>query len=145
MGHHQPNRDTLAQELQEVRKELDEWRRLEGAPKRIPEAIWRKATEIAVRHGVGGVAAGLRIDHTKLKSKVAAARASDTTAMVAVPQGLQSAPTNFVELFGAPQTAPASVIASCVLQVESARGSRLMLEVSGLDAPGLALLLKEFA
>lgn len=148
MGH-QPNQDMLERELQELRKPLDEWRRLQGAPKRIPEAIWVKATELAAQHGVGVVAAGLSLDHSKLKGKVAAAlpaRTSKKTTLVAAPRQSQPVAASFVELFEAATTvASAPSMTTCVLQVESSRGSRLRMEVGGLDATGLALLLKEFA
>lgn len=145
MGH-QPNRE-LEQELQKLRKPLEKWRRQNGAPKRIPEEIWVKATELACRHGVGAVAAGLRLDYSKLKGKVADASSSrtDKEAMtVATPGQPPSAEANFVEIFGA-TSMPMTASTTCVLQVESYRGSRLRMEVGGLDAPGLALLLREFA
>jgi hypothetical protein len=139
----------VEQELQEVRKPLDEWRRLAKPPKRIPDQIWERATELAIRHGVGVVAAGLHLDHSKLKGKVAAAspiRADKKRTMAACPRQPQPVEATFVELFGAatPVAKPPS-ITTCVLQIESSRGSRLRMEVGGLDAPGLALLLKEFA
>jgi len=144
---HQPNRQLLEQELLKARKPLDEWRRQEGRPKRIPEAIWEKATELATRHGVGAVAAGLRLDYSKLKGKVAAGSPSRTekkTTMIATSRQPRPVETNFVELFGA-TSAAVTPSTTCVLQVESCRGSRLRMEVGGLDASGLALLLKEFA
>jgi hypothetical protein len=144
---HQLDREVVEQELQEARRPLDEWRRLATGPKRIPEPIWEKATELAIRHGVGGVAAGLHLDHSKLKGKVAAASPvpARKKVMVAGPRQPQPVEASFVELFGATTASSAPSMTTCVLQVESSRGSRLRMEVGGLDAPGLALLLKEFA
>ena len=146
MGH-QLDREVLEQELQEARRPLDEWRRVAKGPKRIPEPIWERATELAIRHGVGVVAAGLHLDHSKLKSKVAAASfgPGDKKALVATgPRQPQPVEASFVELFGATTATSPPSITTCVLQVESSRGSRIRMEVGGLDAPGLALLLKEF-
>ena len=147
MGH-QLDREVLGQELQEARRPLDEWRRLATGPKRIPEPIWERATELAIRHGVGVVAAGLHLDHSKLKGKVAAAspiRAEKKAMMAAGPRQPQPVEASFVELFGATTASSAPSMTTCVLQVESSRGSRLRMEVGGLETPGLALLLKEFA
>jgi hypothetical protein len=146
---HQLDREAVEQELQEARGPLDEWRRLATGPKRIPEPIWERATELAIRHGVGVVAAGLRLDHSKLKGKVAAVspvRADKKAMMVTAPRQPQPVGASFVELFGTTTSASSTPsTTTCVLQVESSRGSRLRMEVGGLDAPGLALLLKEFA
>ena len=143
----QPNQATLEQELQEIRRPLECWRSLEGVPNRIPEEVWEKATDLAARHGVGLVAAGLHLNHSKLKRKVEALRSAGTRAKskVVAPAKLATIEPAFVELFGTPDTPVVTSQSSCVLQVESPRGARLRMEVGGLDAAGLALLLKEFA
>ena len=143
----QPNQATLEQELQEIRKPLESWRSLEGVPNRIPEEVWGKATELAARHGVGIVAAGLHLNHSKLKRKVEALKSAETRAKskAIAPGSLATIEPAFVELFGTPAAPGPTSQSSCVLQVESPRGARLRMEVGGLDAVGLALLLKEFA
>ena len=83
----------------------------------------------------------LRLDHATLKRRVQTRRLAGE-AMVPVSGDHPVAPT-FVELFGTASNQP--TLTPCILQIESHRGSRVRVEVGGLDAPGLAILLREFA
>jgi hypothetical protein len=140
---HQPNRDALVRELAEARKPLDNWRRQHGAPNPIPAAVWEKAVELASRHGVGVVAAGLRLDYAKLKRKLA--ESEKTVALVAPVRPTRSVKPSFVELFG-PSSLPVETPAQlgpCVVRIRSARGIQVRLDLDGSDTSGLAKLLKE--
>jgi hypothetical protein len=129
----------FTQQLDELRQSLDHWRREGRTPRRIPDEIWDQAVAAAAVHGVGPVAKDLHLDHAKLKSLLASKS----------PQGLVAArtqeppiPATFFELVAPPQLS--SSLGQCVLSVESGRGGRMRVEVSGLDVPGLALLVREF-
>lgn len=141
----QPTREALQQELAEAKGLLEDWRRRKSNRRDpIPAMLWDKAVELASRHGVGAVAAGLRLDHAKLKSKLAEA----TRAAVTLPVPVQSAaPVNtaFVELFSIPPTqseAPAQPNRH-VVRFRSPRGLQVRLDWADSDISGLAKLLKE--
>ena len=143
MGH-QPNRETLQQELAEARGALEDWRRRKSVRDPIPAQLWDEAVELAGRHGVGAVAAGLRLDHAKLKSKLSEATKSPVTLPVPV-QRATPAKTAFVELFGTPPThsaAPAQPNVH-VVRLRSPRGLQVRLDWYDSDISGLAKLLKE--
>ena len=141
----QTNRDAAQQELAKARGLLEDWRRRKSNRRDpIPGALWDKAVELAGRHGVGAVAVGLRLDHTKLKSKLAEA----TRAAVTTPVPVQrAAPVQnaFVELFSNPQSPPeGSAQPRChVLRFRSSRGLQVRLDWAGSGISGLAKLLKE--
>lgn len=133
------DQEQFTRTLSKLKERLEEWRsNVElGRRRRIPEPLWERATELAAQYGVAAVSVPLRLDHAKLKAKVEAHRCA------LQPSGHKSPTSEFVEIFGNP--AAPQPLAPCVLQIESHRGSRVRLEVGGLDAPGLALLLREFA
>ena len=138
MGH-QLSREALQQELAEVREPLEDWRRhRKNSRDPIPATLWDKAVELASRHGVGAVAAGLRLGHAKLKSKLTEA----AKATVTLPVPVQTA---FVELFGTPPSpseAPAQP-SRPVVRFKSPRGLQVRLDWGDSDVSGLAKLLKE--
>lgn len=130
-----PNREMLEQELVAVKRRLDDWRRQEGRPNPIPNAIWDRAVELAAHHGVGPVAAGLKLDHAKLKAKLAATKGSEMVATV---------PQAFVELFSGPTTAAkTSTVGSCVMRVSSPKGVRVRVDLANVGMAELATLLRE--
>ena len=134
------DKEQLTRALSKLSERLEEWRshsKGEIGRRRIPEPIWERATELAGLYGVAAVSIPLRLDHAKLKSKVEARRRALQPSKPKLP-----AP-EFVEIFG--NSAPPQSLAPCVLHIESHRGSRVRLEVGGLDAPGLAIILREFA
>lgn len=127
-----------AAQLSMLGKKLDEWRRNGRKPRRIADDIWEGAVALAGEYGVGPISKSLGLDHAKLKDKMlerAGARCL-TPALSKAP-----APATFVELLQGPSV---TVLAPCVLQVDSGRGSRMQVEVGGLDVPGLATLIREF-
>lgn len=143
MGH-SPNRDALDQELAKTKGLLEDWRRRKSNRRDpIPASLWEKAVELASRHGVGAVAAGLRLDYTKLKSKLAEA----ANAAVTVPIPVQRAAPAFVELFSAPssssEASTQSKPAGHVVRIRSSRGLQVRLDWNDSDISGLARLLRE--
>lgn len=137
MGH-QGNREMLKRELAAARRPLDEWRRREGRPNPIPEAIWGRAVELAARHGVGPVATGLKLDYAKLKAKLA------TSEGHVVTTALQPASPTFVELFNGPTSVTkAAAVGPCVIRVSSPKGVRVRVDLASIGASELGTLLKE--
>jgi hypothetical protein len=142
---HQPNREALQQDLANVRGPLEDWRRRKSGRDAIPTTLWDKAVELASRHGVGAVAAGLRLDHAKLKSKLA--EATKATVTLPVPAQRATPVSNaFVELFGSASPSSPSVIPARpthVVRFRSPRGVQVRLDWGDSDVSGLAMLLRE--
>ena len=137
-----PAVSSVTQELSNLKTKFEDWRnQSQKGSRRIPEPLWEEATQLAVRFGVSTVSCPLRLDYARLKKRVLAKTAGGETMLRPVKR-TSPITTEFVELFGSRNSCRA--LNSCVLQVESARGSRMRVDIDGLDAPGLALLLREF-
>ena len=129
----------LELELAGVKQALDEWRRREKPPKPIPAPIWSEAVSLAKRHGVGPVAAGLKLDYAKLKAKLAAATDGNVG-----DAALRPVTPAFVELFGtAAIPGPPTTIGPCVLRIESPQGVRVRVDLADVGTAELTALLKE--
>jgi len=135
-----PVRDVqyLTLPLKKLKRSLDEWRLRRQTPRRIPDEIWEHAVVAAKEHGVGPVAQHLHLDHAKLKSKVTQEGSMD----LSTTPTQEPVPAAFFELF--PPPSPSRCLDRCVLEVESGRGSRMRVEVCGLEFPGLVTLVREF-
>lgn len=137
----QQKREALQQELVEIKEALEDWRRHRRGRDPIPSELWSKAVELAGRHGVGAVAASLRLDHAKLKSKLAKKAAS---LPVPAQRGASAVQTTFVELFSTPSLAGAPTQRSGpVVRFRSPRGLEAQLDWGDSDVSGLAQILKE--
>lgn len=136
MALHEPQ--TLSIYLKELKLSLDSWRERGETPRVIPDAIWEQAVVAAEKFGVGPVSKSLRLDHAKLKSKLA--QKSSTAHSVAPLQ--ESGLPSFFEFL--PHAETQKRLERCVFEVESNRGGRVRLEVSGLEFPGLVTLIREF-
>jgi len=63
-----------ADDLDRVRRRLDEWRRTRTYPRApIPRALWASAVRLARRHGLYQTARTVRVDYGSLKRHVEAA------------------------------------------------------------------------
>lgn len=119
--------------IDEVRSELERWRRGHSYRARIPDAIWTAATTLARTHGAGRIARLLRLDYYALRRRVGQAHP-------AVPEGPGVSPA-FVELR---PTAMAAPMATCVVEGARRDGGRLRIECTGPQLPDLAGLSASF-
>lgn len=104
-------------DLNQLRHQLERWRRSQSGTVRLPEALWTSAAALATTYGVGQVARTLRLDYNKLKRHVAPAPAR------AVPIG----PPTFVELAPhQPWSQPSSV---CRVELCDPAGSKMRVEL----------------
>jgi hypothetical protein len=103
------------------------WRRNRVRGERIPDALWNCAVDLAGRYGVSRTAAVLRVGYYELQKQVARCHES-------VPA---AAPAAFVEL---PRAASAR---ECVIEFESASGSRMRVQFQG-ELPDLVALGRSF-
>jgi hypothetical protein len=109
--------------LAAMRREFERWRSDPARPRRIPEALWRAAAEIARAHGVSKTARTLGLDYYALEQRLRASPGREPSRA-------------FVEL-------PWPVIASAPdyrLELEDGRGARLRVEVRGVVRADVAAL-----
>lgn len=130
---------TLKRKLMKSKKLLLEWRRGGRSPRRIPDQVWERAVAVASEYGVGPVARELGLDHAKLKSKLEQRPSGQD---LVAPQASQALPATFVELLHG--AAGSNSLEPCIFRIESRAGSRMSVEVGGLDAGGLATVLCRF-
>lgn len=120
----------LINDTDELRERFDAWRKTRQPQAPIPPELWDRAAELAAEQGLWKTARALRLDYNALKKRVNA-RTPERPALPG-PQ--------FVELL-----APLSgQIAECSLEVESAQGARLRIEMKNIAASGLASIIREF-
>jgi hypothetical protein len=126
-------RSSRADEVERVRRQLEQWRRRRDRGRRIPEPLWKAVVKLARGHGVSKTALALRLDYYAIKKRLEAAEPTSPAIMSRAP-GAGVSGGRFVELpLRAMPTPPA-----CVLEVEDGRGARLRLELQGLGAGELA-------
>ena len=123
----------LPGELEQLRRRFEEFRNTEPLRSRLPESLWAAAAELAKRHGVNATARALRLDYTGLRKRVENPDRPKRKRMVA------AAPT-FLE-FVAPG---AKAVTNCTVEVESAQGSKLRLELKAVATTELAGLIRAF-
>jgi len=109
--------------LDRVRWRFDHWRQTRHRRSPIPEALWTVALAAARTHGVYHTARTLRLNYTDLKRRLGAADGAP-------------APAPFVELLSVPS--PGSP--ACTLELATARGTKLRIELQGITPPDLTTL-----
>jgi len=116
-------------DLNQLRRQLSAWRREQSGRTRLPEALWRAATDLARTQGPSRVARVLRLDYYKLRKRLA------------VTASLLQAPPAFVELKGAPMfgTGPDE----SVVELSDGTGARMALRVRH-DVATLVALAESF-
>ncbi len=123
--------ERLTKATDELLSRLSMWRKNRRPRTPIPPELWDGAVELATAQGLWKTARALRLDYNALKKRVDARTSEHPTSPV--PQ--------FVEIFS-----PLSYqIAECILDVESARGARLRIEMKNMALSGLASIIREFA
>jgi len=109
--------------LDRVRWRFEHWRRTRQRRSPIPDALWTVALAAAKTHGLHRTARTLRLNYTDLKRRLGAASRTP-------------APATFVELFPEPRVGGAA----CTLELETARGTKLRIQLQGVAPPDLVAL-----
>lgn len=121
-----------------LKQQFEQWRAARRGRERIPPALWAGAVNAVQRHGAYRVASELRLDYAVLKRRAGLSTKTGkapTTALM--PQ--------FVELFaagGSPISVPAQP--QCVVELDSARGAKMRVELNGDALAGLSVLCSAF-
>ena len=125
----------ISRQLGDVQQRIERWRKRGGGRgARMPEELWQAATNVAGNEGVYAVSSVLRLDHSRLKARVASAE--DTSASATN----ESADVAFVE-FGTSQ-----IYGGCktVIELEGRAGDRMRVEIEGKSAVDIAGLAQAF-
>jgi hypothetical protein len=126
----QKNAVPVPEEIIELQRQLNEFRSAHRPRTKLPEFLWQAAVELARRHGLYPVAHPLRLDYMGLKKRL-----GETPA---VQQKIRKRrrPT-FVELIP-PAPAP---LEECVIEVESASGSKMRIQWKSNTPPDWSSLM----
>ena len=119
-----------AADIEQVREQVDQWRKSRTTKTRTPEEIWAALVGLAAAHGVYGVARRLGVNYQGLKKRVAAGL--NKSGLVQAPRA------KFVEM--GPVLSIGSASSSTVVEVVGAAGNRLTVRLgntAGLDVPAL--------
>lgn len=128
-----PSEAAIPDELEQLRRRFEEFRNTRSGHARLPEALWAAAAELAKRYGVNPTARALRLEYGGLRKRVEnQGRPKRKRAM--------ATPPNFVE-FVAPGAKP---VTNCTVEVESAQGSKLRLELKAVATRELVDLIRAF-
>lgn len=128
-----PSEAVIADDLEQLRRRFEEFRATQPKRSRFPEALWAAAAEMAKRHGVNRTAQALRLEYGGLRKRVenqARPRAKSK----------KKEPPSFLE-FIAPGAKP---VTDCTVEVESAQGGKLRLELKAIATRELVDLIRAF-
>jgi hypothetical protein len=118
-------------DIEQLRRGFDEFRNTQPLRSRLPESLWATATELATRYGVHPTARALRLDYTGLRRRVEKRAAQKSTPAEAAA---------FVELVGP----AAGTWTNCSVEVESAQGGKLRLDLKAVATRELVDLIRAF-
>jgi hypothetical protein len=121
-----------------LKRQFEQWRAARKGRERIPPALWAGAVDAVQQHGAYRVAAELHLDYAVLKRRAGLSTKTGKAPSTALMP-------KFVEVFAAgvsPTSAPAAP--QCVVELDSARGAKMRVELNG-DVPAcLAVLCTSF-
>jgi hypothetical protein len=128
------------EEMEQVRRRFEEFRRANPARSRFPEALWMAAAELAARQGVYRTARALKLAVPSLRKWLAKRSGAPKPTRAAKQKQERADLPAFVEFL-----APAvSGVTNCSVEVESPQGAKLRLELKAIAAGEVAQLIRSF-
>ena len=128
-----PSEAVIPDDLEQLRRRFEEFRATQPKRSRFPEALWGAAAEMAKRYGVNRTAQALRLEYGGLRKRV------ENQARPKA-KSKKAEPPSFLE-FIAPGAKPVS---NCTVEVESAQGGKLRLELKAIQTAELIHLIRAF-
>jgi len=122
---HRPRAD----QLEEAKRQFQQWRKGRARPGRIPFRLWTLAAEAASTHGIQRTAQRLQVDAESLKQWMQRRGGADSIDRPAAPE--------FIEL----PPLPMPTLAECHLEVEEPNGRKLRLCLKGAAVAQAAAVL----
>lgn len=118
----------IPEAITQLQRQLEQFRSTQPGRAKLPESLWQAAVELARQHGVYAVAHPLRLDYTRLKQRLGV-----------IPKRRQKAnQPAFIELIGA----SSATLPECVIEFESANGSKMRIQWKATTPPDWASLLR---
>lgn len=118
----------IPEAITQLQRQLEQFRSTRATRTKLPESLWQAAVELARQHGIFAVAQPLRLDYTRLKQRLKG---------IPTQPGKTTKPA-FLELLGGDST----VLSECVIEFESARGSKMRIQWKAAVPPDWASLLR---
>src|SRR5467141_216141 len=125
-----PDTESLKEKVEELRCQIDSWRKTRISRQNVPEPFWKAAVELARIGGINPVAAVLGLNYYRLKRRVEGGQ----TAVA------ESKSVSFVEL----QVNPVAHSLECTAELTDRRGATMRLRLVGGGAAGLVALVQAF-
>ena len=130
------------EDVEQLQRRFAEWRGTHAVRARLPEELWAAAAELAQRDGMDATARALEVDKPSLRKWADRLRPQrQSRPRTSPPKRRGKAVPAFVELLASGSGATAS----CLIEVESPRGSKLRLELKAIETSQLAELIRTFA
>lgn len=118
----------IPEPIAQLQRQLDQFRSTQPRRTKLPEPLWQAAVELARQNGVYLVAHPLRLDYMQLKKRLGG---------VVSLRRKKTKPT-FVELI----TPHPVALDECVIEFESAGGSKMRIQWKAATPPDWASLLR---
>ncbi len=125
-----PDTESLKEKIEELRCQIDSWRKTRISRQNVPESFWKAAVELARIGGINPVAAVLGLNYYRLKRRVEGGQ--NATA--------ESKAVSFVEL----QVNPVAHSLECTAELTDRRGATMRLRLVGAGAAELVALVQAF-
>ena len=128
-------------DVEQMRQRFAEWRQTHATRSKFPEQLRQAAARLAKRDGIDTLMRALKVDKPSLQKWMGRLQQQPP------PKRKTNTEPTFVELlassadFGVPHKAAGS----CLVEVESPRGGKLRLELTGVPTNELAELICAFA
>ena len=131
------------EDLEQARRRFAEFRQAHAVRSRLPEELWAMAAKLARRDGITATARVLGVDRPSLQKWTDRLEPRDASKSPRRQRRVhrESAVPAFVELL----TASTATATSCVVEVESASGGKLRLDLKTIATSPLAELIRAFA
>ena len=121
------------QDVEDLARRVDRWRRKRVGRARMPENLWAGALEVASEWGPYRAAQVLGLCYSTVKRRLEAQGPPPAD----IPEA--SAAPAFIEILNPMK---GGQVAGCVLEVQTASGNRLRLEMKEVSAPDLLTVLR---
>ncbi len=132
------------EDVEQARRQFAEFRQRHASRSRLPKELWARAAKLARRDGIAETARALGVDRPSLQKWTDRLEPRASTKLPKSPRRHpldKSAAPAFVELLAA----STGTAISCVVEVESASGGKLRLDLKTIATSQLAELIRAFA
>jgi hypothetical protein len=126
----------LSKEFEELRQDIDHWRKTRTKLTHMPEKLWSRAAKLAAVHGVTVVSNEMRLHYTKLRERAAEVQSAQPE------EAIVPAATTFVELD--PITVLNDSVGDVIVEVTGGDGSAMSLHLPALESRDVAGLVEAF-